>query len=142
MKSIGPAIKVGITMIVVMMAAYWAFMMVAKGSCVGDSQDETSYFAFFNDATLLVEKSRVQISGLNVGHIVSRELNVRPPREELVRDKRFAKILVCLSKEVTLYSNSVIYKRAASLLGDYYLEIDPGTFEWVDLDGKVHRGEV
>jgi len=75
-RSIGPAIKVGFTFIAVAGAAYWVFMMLAKGGCAGEP-DQMQVHAFFRDATLLVEKSRVQIAGLNIGHIVSRELNVR-----------------------------------------------------------------
>lgn len=124
-----------------MAGGYWAFMMLAKGSCAGE-KEQIRLHAFFKDATLLVEKSRVQISGINVGHIVSRELNVRPPRPKLIAQKRFAKISLALVRKVTLYSNAVVYKRSASLLGDFYIEIDPGTYEWVDAQGKRHVGET
>ncbi|MCK5798212.1 MAG: hypothetical protein KAI47_13555, partial [Deltaproteobacteria bacterium] len=140
MRTVGPAIKVGITVLVALAGSYWAFMMLAKGGCAGD-KPQIHLHAFFKDATLLVEKSRVQIAGLNVGHITARSLNVRPPREALIRAKRFAKISLVLVKPVTLYSNAVIYKRSASLLGDFYLEIDPGTYAWVDRQGKRHVGE-
>ena len=100
-------------------------MMLAKGRCAGE-EEELRLHAYFHDATGLVEKSRVQIAGLNVGHIVSRELNVRPPRKELVEHKRFAKITVALDRDVVLYTNATCSKRSASLLGEFYLEIDPG----------------
>ena len=76
------------------------------------------------------------------GHIASRELNVRPPRPKLIQQKRFAKLTVALNKEVTLYSNAVISKKSSSLLGNFYLEIDPGTYEWIDAEGKRHVNEV
>ncbi len=130
----------GITFIITLALGYWSFMMLAKGSCAG--QDEGFHVhAYFNDATGLVEKSRVQIAGLNVGHIASRELNVRPPRPELVGEKRFAKITVALNQGTVLYSNARVFKKSASLLGEFYLEIDPGTYEWIDDRGKLHRGE-
>ncbi|MCC6749544.1 MAG: MCE family protein [Deltaproteobacteria bacterium] len=141
MRNLGPAVKVGLTFVVAAVAGYWSFMMLAKGGC-GTKPEELRVHAYFKDATLLVEKSRVQIAGLTVGHIVSRELNVRPPRVELIRDKRFAKISVSLNKGVTLYSNAVIHKRSASLLGEFYLEVDPGTYQWVDDNGQVHVGET
>jgi phospholipid/cholesterol/gamma-HCH transport system substrate-binding protein len=140
-KNLGPAIKVGITFIGCIALGYWAFMMLAKGKCAGE-QVELRLHGYFHDATGLVEKSRVQIAGLNMGHIVSRELNVRPPRAELVQQKRFAKITVALSKDVVVYSNATVLKRSASLLGEFYLEIDPGTYEWIDAGGKTHRGEI
>jgi len=140
-KTLGPAIKVGITFALVVALGYWSFMMLAKGSCAG-KQEGIQLHAYFRDATGLVEKSRVQIAGLNKGHIVSRELNVQPPRPELIRDKRFAKITVGLEPDVTIYSNARVIKTSASLLGEFYLEIDPGTYEWTDDQGRRHRGEV
>lgn len=141
MKTLGPAIKVALTFLLAAAACYWVFMLLAKGGCGGEAQPMRLH-AFFRDATLLVEKSRVQIAGLNVGHVAGRELNVRPPRSELVTQKRFARIAVALKQGVMLYSNAVIYKRSASLLGEFYLEIDPGTYEWVDAAGKRHVGEL
>jgi phospholipid/cholesterol/gamma-HCH transport system substrate-binding protein len=139
-RNLGAAIKVSITFIAALSLGYWAFMMLAKGKCAGE-ETGLELHAFFHDATGLVEKSRVQISGLNVGHIVSRELNVRPPREELIREKRFAKIAIALDKSVVLYTNATVLKRSASLLGEFYLEIDPGAYEWVDAAGRRHVGE-
>jgi len=132
MRNLGPAIKVSITFLGAVAIGYWAFMMLVKGRCAGE-ESALSLHAYFHDATGLVEKSRVQIAGLNVGHIISRELNVQPPRPELVRDKRFAKITVALNKGVTLYTNALVIKRSASLLGEFYLEIDPG-FPWENVE--------
>jgi phospholipid/cholesterol/gamma-HCH transport system substrate-binding protein len=143
-KNFGPALKVGITFIGALALGYWAFMMLAKGRCAGE-QPTLQVHAFFHDATGLVEKSRVQIAGLNVGHIVSRELNVQPPRPELVTEKRFARITVALAAKkgaITLYSNAAVIKTSASLLGEFYLEIDPGSYEWTDDQGRRHVGEV
>jgi phospholipid/cholesterol/gamma-HCH transport system substrate-binding protein len=140
-SNLGPAVKVGITFIAVAALGYWSFMMLAKGSCAGEEEGLVVH-AYFKDATGLVEKSRVQIAGLHMGHLASRELNVRPPRQQLIDEKRFAKITVSLEKSVTLYSNARIFKRSASLLGEFYLEIDPGTHEWVDERGKRHVGET
>jgi phospholipid/cholesterol/gamma-HCH transport system substrate-binding protein len=139
-KTFGPAVKVGVTFAIAVALGYYSFMMLAKGSCAGEEEGLVAH-AYFRDATGLVEKSRVQIAGLNVGHIVSRELNVRPPRADLIRDKRFAKITISLNPDVTLYTNAKVYKRSASLLGEFYLEIDPGTHDWVDAAGKRHSGE-
>ena len=140
MNNIGPAIKVGLTVIVIAVMGYWATMMLAKGSCAGKEENLVVH-AYFADATNLVEKSRVQIAGLAMGHLVSRELNVEPPRRELIVEKRFAKITVALDNKVTLYSNARVFKKSASLLGEFYLEIDPGTHEWLDARGRRHVGE-
>jgi phospholipid/cholesterol/gamma-HCH transport system substrate-binding protein len=139
-KNLGPAIKVGVTIIVVVILGYWATMMLAKGSCAGKEENLVVH-AYFADATNLVEKSRVQIAGLHMGHLVSRELNVSPPRQELIDQKRFAKITVALDRSVVLYSNARIFKKSASLLGEYYLEIDPGTHDYKDKQGRRHLNE-
>jgi len=135
MKQISAAIKVGVTFIIVSALGYSAFMLLVKGSLSGDA-DKIVLSAYFHDATGLVEKSRVQISGLIVGHIASRELNISPPRADLVKAKRFAKINITIDGGVKLYRNATIYKRSASLLGEFYLEIDPGT----ETEGKNMSG--
>jgi phospholipid/cholesterol/gamma-HCH transport system substrate-binding protein len=137
-RNLGPSVKVGITFLVVAGLGYWAFSMLTKGGC-GREENELRVHAYFQDATGLVEKSMVQISGLNVGHIASRELNVRPPRRELAEKKRFAKIQIALEGSVALYENAAVVKRQTSLLGGYYLEIDPGTPSSVDDSGKERR---
>jgi phospholipid/cholesterol/gamma-HCH transport system substrate-binding protein len=139
-KNLGPAIKVGITVIIAVVLGYWATMMLAKGSC-GGKEENLVVHAYFADATNLVEKSRVQIAGLHMGHLVSKELNVQPPRQELIDQRRFAKITVALDKQVILYRNARIFKKSASLLGEFYLEIDPGTADYTDAAGKRHKDD-
>jgi phospholipid/cholesterol/gamma-HCH transport system substrate-binding protein len=73
----------------------------------------------FRDAAGLFEKSRVQTAGIQVGQIEKRELDEQQPTK--------AKISVRVQPNVKLYENAVISKKSASLLGEYYLEIDPGT---------------
>ncbi len=141
MKFWGSAIKVGVTVLAALAMGYWAFMMLAKGGCGGEEQ-AALFHAYFRDATGLVEKSEVQVAGLNMGHIVSKELAIAPPRPELVTQKRFAKITFALKPGVVLYSNATVYKNARSLLGGFYLEIDPGTATWTDAQGKRHSGET
>jgi len=140
-KNLGPAIKVGVTVLITLALGYWAFMMLAKGSCAG-KEEAAQLHAYFQDATGLVEKSEVQVAGLNMGHIVKKALEISPPREELIKDKRFAKVTIALTQNVTLYSNATVYKKSRSLLGGFYLEIDPGTSQWIDGAGKVHKDET
>ena len=72
--------------------------------------------AKFNDALGLFERSRIQTAGIPIGSIVSKSL-----------DGRKARIEVRIEESIKLYENAVIAKKAASLLGEYYLEVDPGT---------------
>ena len=141
MKNIGPAIKVGLTVLLCLGMGYWAFTMLAKGKWAGEAE-EMQIKAYFKDATGLVEKSEVQISGLNVGHIIAKGLEIKPPRAELVAQKRCARITISLQSKVTLYENAMVYKKATSLLGGYYIEIDPGTPEVTGKDGKKRKAKI
>ena len=126
MKTIGPAIKVGVTALMALALGYWAFMLLAKGGCAGKPQRMIVH-AYYQDATGLVEKSQVQISGLNVGHILAKTLEINLKDPKLVKAKRFAKITMSLNTEVKLFDNAIAFKKQRSLLGGFYIEIDPGT---------------
>ena len=113
MRPTGAAVKVGITAIVIALIGFLAFRFVAKG--LHGSQGYRVW-CIFHDATGLVEKSRVQIAGLNIGQIVDRRL-----------EGSFARITIRVVPETQLWSNATVFKKSASLLGEFYLEIDPGT---------------
>lgn len=125
MKTSSAALKVGLTAALVGIIGYGAFKFVGKGL---PSSSGYVVWALFRDATGLVEKSRVQIAGLVVGEIADRRLA-----------GSLARVEVRVRPDVKLWSNAAIYKRSASLLGEFYLEIDPGTPESPDpLTGSVH----
>ena len=75
-------------------------------------------WGLFHDAAGLFEKSRVQTAGIPIGEINSRALDPTTAR---------AKITIRMHPGITLYENAVVSKKSASLLGEFYLEIDPGT---------------
>ncbi|MEP6652689.1 MAG: MlaD family protein [Myxococcales bacterium] len=72
----------------------------------------------FHDAAGLFQKSRVQTAGIPVGQIEKRELDPDMP---------LARITIRLLPGVKLWENAVVSKKSASLLGEFYLEIDPGS---------------
>ena len=74
-------------------------------------------WALFHDASGLFEKSRVQTAGISVGQIEKRELD---------NDTARRRSPSACSPSIKLYENAVVTKKSASLLGEYYLEIDPG----------------
>jgi phospholipid/cholesterol/gamma-HCH transport system substrate-binding protein len=118
MKDTATAIKVGLTVLVIALAGFFGFRFVAKGLQGGSGY---TVWALFHDATGLVDKSRVQIAGLNVGEIVERRLQ-----------GAMARVTIRLKPDTKLWSNATIFKKSASLLGEFYLEIDPGTEESPD----------
>jgi phospholipid/cholesterol/gamma-HCH transport system substrate-binding protein len=135
----GKYVKVGVAVIVIGLASYFLLKMLQAG--VGGRGDQfAKYYAFFHDATGLVDRSNVQIAGLNVGEIVSREVDTKVWRDDRGVEHRevLAKIWVkVLRKYTPIWDNSIIYKKQSSLLGGYYLEIDPGSKETVGKDGTV-----
>ena len=113
MKALTAAVKVGIFVLVIVVASYVMFKRVSEG--IRDS-DGYRVYAKFKDGAGLVAKSQVVIAGLPAGKILSRTIENNRARVDLFVDKRH-----------TLYSNAVVYKKSVSMMGQYYLELDPGS---------------
>lgn len=109
------AITVGALVVVVLAAGYIVVTKTREGLGGGKGYH---VWALFTDAAGLYEKSRVQTAGIAIGQIERRELDPDTAR---------AKITVRMDPKTVLWSNAVVSKKAASLLGELYLEIDPGT---------------
>ncbi len=128
MNTSSQAIKVGLTVLFTALCAFGAFKFVHKGI---DKRSDFEVWCLFRDASGLVDKSRIQIAGLTIGEI---------SRRELLGSR--AKITIKLQPGTVLYSNAVVYKKAASLLGEFYLEIDPGSPQSPDHSGKLADNRV
>jgi len=109
------SVTVGALVLVMIVLTYFLVRMVGERTL---SKEGISVYALFNDASGLFEKSRVQTAGISVGQIESRTLDPKTQR---------AKIIIRFAPGNTLYENAVVMKKSASLLGEYYLEIDHGT---------------
>lgn len=124
MKTLSAAFKVGVTTLMIVLLSIAAFRFVSKS--VRGPQGPVVY-ALFRDATGLVDKSRVQVAGLLIGEIVERRLQ-----------GNMARVDIRVRPDTELWSNAVIYKKNSSLLGEYYIEVDPGTPESPDpLSGQL-----
>ena len=113
MKNLGNAVKVGIFFAIVVVASYWMFKRVHEGF---QGPEGHQYYALFKDGSGLVSKSQVVIAGLSVGKIENRSIQ-----------DNMARIDVYVESKYRIYSNAVIYKKSVSLMGQFYLEIDPGS---------------
>ena len=109
------AVTVGALVLVVGALSY--FLIRSTNERASGSNGYTVW-ALFKDASGLFEKSRVQTAGISVGQIDLRQLDPKTAQ---------AKITVRMQPGIKLWSNAVVSKKSASLLGEYYLEIDPGT---------------
>jgi phospholipid/cholesterol/gamma-HCH transport system substrate-binding protein len=129
LKTSQSAIKVGVTVLVIAIMAFFGTRSIYKGLYGAQGYE---VWALFHDATGLVDKSRVQIAGLNIGEISDRRLS-----------GMYARVTIRVKPETQLWSNATIFKKAASLLGEFYLEIDPGTPESPEpLTGRVVKNHL
>jgi phospholipid/cholesterol/gamma-HCH transport system substrate-binding protein len=108
------AVTVGVLAAVVMVGAYSIFMYTNEAT----ARESYKVYAFFNDALGLNEKSGVRSAGIDVGKIQSRVYD---------HGARKARVTLQMDQSLPLYANAVLSKRAASLLGEFYLEVDPGS---------------
>ncbi|MCA9677950.1 MAG: MCE family protein [Myxococcales bacterium] len=113
MKAVSAGVKVGILFLLAAIGVYGVWKSIGT-SPAGDSSFRL--WGQFHDASGLPVGSKVVVAGLPVGEITG-----------LTIDGRYARIDFHIRDDVKVYSNAVVYKKSSSLLGDYYLEIDPGS---------------
>jgi len=113
----------------VLLVGVISYKLIRSTSERNTASEGMTVWALFHDATGLFEKSRVMTAGISVGQIEKRELDPKTAK---------AKITIRIAPNVTLYENAVVTKKSASLLGEYYLEIDPGS-EFKEVNGRPAR---
>jgi len=113
LKKLVTPFRVGLLTLAALAAFGYLFGNVREGV---DEGQGTRVFAVFDDASGLLAKSRVQIAGINVGQIQRIELNGER-----------AKVVILVT--VPLYQDAKVIKKQASMLGDYYLSLVPGSKE-------------
>ncbi|HEX3693758.1 MAG TPA: MlaD family protein [Polyangia bacterium] len=115
MRKSWASVTVGLLVLLVAGATYVIIRATSERTTGGKG---IVVWGLFTDASGLFEKSRVQTAGISIGQIEKRELDPATAK---------AKISVRINPNIKLWSNAVVSKKSASLLGEYYLEIDPGT---------------
>ncbi len=128
MKGIGSALKVGVLVIVAVVLGYMSWKTVGERAA---GKNARKYHAFFRDASGLFDKTRVVVAGLTIGEIGSRSL-----------EGNRARVTVRIRKDIVLYENAVLFKKASSLIGEFYLDIDPGSPTSTGLDGTAQTNQV
>ncbi|MBI5526918.1 MAG: MCE family protein [Deltaproteobacteria bacterium] len=107
-------LKVGV--VIVVTAVILAYFIGGVSKSKFSASDSYNVFALFDDVTGLVTKSRVVVAGVAVGQI-----------EGISLKGRRGKVLLRIGNDIPLFDDATITKRSSSILGDYYLEIQPGT---------------
>ena len=127
MRRLSAGVKVGVLFLVVIAGGYavWNGLGVDPAG-----RNSMKLWAQLRDASGMPVGSRVVVAGLPVGEITS-----------LTIDGRYARVKFKVRRDVPMWSSAVVYKKATSLLGDNYLEIDPGTPETTDPSGNVLKND-
>ncbi|MGE5186533.1 MAG: MlaD family protein [Acidobacteriota bacterium] len=122
MKGISAGVRVAILFLLLLIGAYIVWRNLGKNPA-GANNDV--FFAMFRDASGLPKASKVVVAGLPEGEVTGLEV-----------EGRYARVTFKLSKDIHVWSSATVIKKATSLLGENYLEVDPGEKVRQGPDGK------
>ncbi len=112
MKSLSAGVRVAILFLLLAVGGYLVWKNLGQNPA---GKDNYTLFAKFRDASGLPKGTKVVVAGLPKGEVIALEI-----------EGRYAKVTFKVDNEITVWTSAVIVKKARSLLGDNYLEIDPG----------------
>ena len=112
MKSVSAGVRVAILFLLVLVGGYLVWKNLGQNPA---GKDNYTLYAKFRDASGLPKGTKVVVAGLPKGEVIGLEI-----------EGRFAKVTFKVDNEIAVWTSAVIVKKARSLLGDNYLEIDPG----------------
>src|SRR5258706_10413091 len=112
MKSLSAGVRVAVLFVLLAVAAYIIWKNLGQNPAGSEHQQ---LFARFRDASGLPKGSKVVVAGLPKGEVT-----------QLTVDGRYARVTFKLSTDIPVWTSAVVIKKATSLLGENYLEIDPG----------------
>jgi len=116
MRKFFTPLRVGLLVVAAGMTLFIFLTFLKRGGVTG--RDSMNVFALFHDATGLSKRSRVQIAGIVVGEI-----------SDIILQGGLARVELRIRRDAGLKEDAAITKRAESLLGDYMLDIFPGSLE-------------
>lgn len=112
MKAVSAGVRVAILFLLLAIGAYLVWKNLGQDPAGANAY---TLFAKFRDASGLPKGSKVVVAGLPQGEVIGLEV-----------EGRYAKVTFKLRDEIDVWTSGVVIKKATSLLGDNYLEIDPG----------------
>ncbi len=113
MADVTRAAKVGTMVLVLSGAVIFGYRFVSRETGTSGGY---KVHAFLPDVTGVAPKSRVMISGIQVGVV-----------DRISLDQGRARIDVKMYPDMPLYVDAAIGKKSASLIGEYYIVLTPGT---------------
>ncbi|MBX5482078.1 MAG: MCE family protein [Myxococcaceae bacterium] len=115
MKTLLTPFRVGLLVLTAVAFLFVFLTFVKKGGM--DEDESVDVYAYFNDASGLGRRSRVQIAGIGVGEI-----------REIILEGNKAKVWLRIRSDVQVREDAALTKRSESIaLGDYMLDLFPGT---------------
>ncbi len=112
MRNFSSAFKVGLLLLVAIVGGTFLYRaIVQRGSGGGGYR----VYALFRDASGLVPRSRVTMAGIPVGRIDGIRLQGGMARVDMV-----------INREVELFDDATVSRKASSLLGEFLLVLSPG----------------
>ena len=112
MKAISAGVRVAILFILLFVGGYLVWKNLGQNPA---GKDNYKLVAKFRDAAGLPIGSKVVVAGIAQGEVTALEVQ-----------GRYARVTFKVSKDIQVYTSGIVVKKATSLLGDNYLEIDPG----------------
>ncbi len=121
MKALSQGVRVALLFLLLVVGGFIVWKNLGQNPA---GKDHYTLFAKFRDASGLPKGSKVVVAGLPKGEVIGLEV-----------DGRYAKVTFKVSDDIDVFASAVVIKKATSLLGDNYLEIDPGSAETQAPDG-------
>lgn len=112
MKLGSAGVRVAILFLLLTVGSYLVWKNLGQNPA---GEDNYTLYAKFRDASGLPKGSKVVVAGLPKGEVIGLEI-----------EGRYARVTFKLDEMITVWTSGVVIKKARSLLGDNYLEIDPG----------------
>jgi phospholipid/cholesterol/gamma-HCH transport system substrate-binding protein len=107
------AAKVGVMTVVLGVALYFGYQFISREAGTGGGY---KVYAYLPDVTGVAPRSRVMVSGVQVGVV-----------DKISLENGRARVDVKMKPEHILYDDAAIGKRASSLIGEYFIVLSPGT---------------
>ncbi len=125
MKAVSAGVRVAILFLLLVVGGYLVWKNLGQ-----DPAGKENYYlaARFRDAAGLPVGSKVVVAGIGQGEVTKLEV-----------EGRYARVTFKVNDKIKVYTSGVVIKKATSLLGDNYLEIDPGEPERQNPDGTKQQ---
>ncbi len=135
--------KVGLVVLASILATLYMVTVLTQGEGGWTSREGYTVYATFEDVTGLAKNSRVMMSGISIGTL--QDFKLERGNGAKVR------VVMRIDPDVKLYegietdegywqNGATVTKTQASVIGDYYLEVTPGTAgDEIEDGGEIHN---